>query len=146
MSRKPRYVFDTNTLISAALLENSVSSRAFRRALQLGQVLLSSATLHEVAEVHQREKFNRYVKPREREKFLDALVARDRWIEPLEKIHAFRDPKDDKFLELAVEGSADCLVSGDGDLLVLNPFRGIPIQRPGTFLGKITRPVMSDEG
>ena len=45
-----------------------------------------------------------------------------------------RDAKDNKFLELAVSGKADCIVSGDADLLVLNPFRGIPILTPREFL------------
>ena len=44
-----------------------------------------------------------------------------------EKIQACRDVKDDKFLELAVNGNADVVVTGDADLLVLNPFREIEI-------------------
>jgi predicted nucleic acid-binding protein len=50
------------------------------------------------------------------------------------RIAACRDPTDDKFLELAVNGHADLIVSGDADLLALNPFRGIPIVTPATFL------------
>jgi predicted nucleic acid-binding protein len=45
-----------------------------------------------------------------------------------------RDPTDDKFLELAVNGQADVIVSGDADLLVLSPFRKIPIIAPAAFL------------
>ncbi len=52
----------------------------------------------------------------------------------IEPIVACRDPTDDKFLELAVNGQADFIVSGDADLLVLNPFRGIPILSPATFV------------
>jgi predicted nucleic acid-binding protein len=51
-----------------------------------------------------------------------------------EQIVACRDPTDDKFLELAVSGGADLIVPGDADLLVLNPFRTIPIVSPGTFV------------
>ena len=51
-----------------------------------------------------------------------------------ERIAACRDPKDDKFLELAVSGKADLIVSGDGDLLDLNPFREIPILTPAGFV------------
>lgn len=51
-----------------------------------------------------------------------------------ERIAVCRDPKDDKFLELAVNGKADVIVSGDADLLVLNPFRGITIVPPATFV------------
>jgi predicted nucleic acid-binding protein len=48
-----------------------------------------------------------------------------------------RDPKDDKFLEAALAGDADCLVSGDADLLDLTPFEGIPILRPAEFLARL---------
>jgi predicted nucleic acid-binding protein len=51
-----------------------------------------------------------------------------------ERIAACRDPKDDKFLEVAVSGRADLIVSGDADLLAINPFRGIPIVTPAAFL------------
>lgn len=49
-------------------------------------------------------------------------------------ITACRDPKDDKFLELAVSGRATHIISGDTDLLTLNPFRGIAILPPRAFL------------
>jgi predicted nucleic acid-binding protein len=52
----------------------------------------------------------------------------------LEVITACRDPKDNKFLELAVSGQATHLISGDPDLLVLSPFRGIPIVTPQAFV------------
>jgi predicted nucleic acid-binding protein len=45
-----------------------------------------------------------------------------------------RSPTDDKFLELAVNGQADIIVSGDADLLQLDPFRGIPIVTPAAFV------------
>ena len=50
-----------------------------------------------------------------------------------EHVTGCRDPKDDKFLELAVNGRADLTVSGDADLLVLETFRGIPIVTPAVF-------------
>ena len=131
-----RIVFDTNTVISAALLAHSIPCLAFRRALEIGQVLLSPATLEELAEVLQRPRFNRYVTLAERDEFLEALIDRALFIEPREDIQVCRDPKDDKFLELAVSGSACCIVSGDGDLLGLNPFRGIEIVTPRIFLEK----------
>jgi hypothetical protein len=53
-----------------------------------------------------------------------------------ERIAACRDPTDDKFLELAVNGHADLIVSGDGDLLALNPFQQIPVVTPAAFAGR----------
>ncbi len=49
------------------------------------------------------------------------------------RIKECRDPTDDKFLELAINGAADVIVSGDEDLLVLDIFRGIPIVTPAAF-------------
>jgi predicted nucleic acid-binding protein len=55
-------------------------------------------------------------------------------VTPIERITACRDPRDDKFLEVAVTGEADVIVSGDQDLLTLHPFAGIPILPPAAFL------------
>jgi predicted nucleic acid-binding protein len=49
-------------------------------------------------------------------------------------IQACRDPRDDKFLEVAVHGQSDLIVTGDGDLLALHPFRGIDILAPAAYL------------
>lgn len=62
------------------------------------------------------------------------ILLRGEPVTPTEKIRACRDPKDDKFLEVAVAGDADLIISGDEDLSVLNPFRGIPIMQPAAFL------------
>ena len=50
------------------------------------------------------------------------------------RIRACRNPRDDKFLELAVHGLADAIVTGDRNLLELNPFRGIAILTPAEYL------------
>jgi putative PIN family toxin of toxin-antitoxin system len=134
MSHDRRYVFDTNTLISALLFENSNPGQAFRRALGNGIILLSISTLEELAEVLKREKFDRYLTDAEREAFVHALVDRAMLIEPDEEIWECRDPKDNKFLELAVSGHAAYIISGDRDLLILNPFRNIAIMTAREFL------------
>ena len=128
------YVFDTNALISAALLKHSVSRRALDKAQQLGQLLLSVETLNELNEVLKRDKFNKYVTEDERMMFLAALVGEAKIVEIHEQITVCRDPKDDKFLELAVAGGAQCIITGDKDLLVLHPFRDVTIVRPDVFL------------
>jgi hypothetical protein len=64
----------------------------------------------------------------------NVLVRIEEFIEPKIEITECRDPKDNKFLELALAGNADCIVTGDKDLLVLNPFRGIKIISPSDFL------------
>ena len=88
----------------------------------------------ELSAVLSRSKFDRYVTVDDRERFLAMLLARSALIEVVVKVQECRDPKDNKFLELALSGDAVCLVSGDRDLLVLNPFRGLPILAPSDFL------------
>lgn len=128
------FVFDTNTIVSALLLRESVSRQAFDLANQLGKIILSLDTIAELNDVLGRVKFDRYIQATERFQFLALLVAEAVLIDVDVTIHECRDPKDDKFLELALSGQADCLVTGDKDLLVLNPFRGIPILTPRAFL------------
>jgi putative PIN family toxin of toxin-antitoxin system len=77
--------------------------------------------------------------PPQFQEWLREVLAAAELVPITERIAACRDPKDDKFLELAVNGKAEVIVSGDGDLLDLNPFRGIPIVTPATFLGNTTR-------
>lgn len=140
MSRR-RFVFDTTALVGASLFEGSVPDRALRQALALGDVLLSAETLGEAADVLRRPKFDKYVSAAVREEFLEAFVDRASWVEVTEEVRACRDPKDDKFLALALSGGAEVIVSGDGDLLVLHPFRGVSILTPAAFLAAYQRAV-----
>lgn len=127
-------VCDTNVIVSALLMKQSTARRAFDKALSEGTLLLSAASLAELNDVLKREKFNKYLRPKERLQFLTAFVRVAKVIEIHETISACRDPKDDKFLEVAVNGKAACIISGDHDLLVLHPFRGIAIMTPHAFL------------
>ncbi len=137
---KPRIVFDTNVCISAVLLKRSVARRAFDKALDEGELLVSVETLDELNKVLGRVDFARYVTQDERLEFLAVLLREARLIEVTERVRECRDPQDNKFLELAVSGQACCIVSGDQDLLVLHPFRGIAILTPRDFLDKVWQP------
>ena len=134
-----RCVFDTNVIVSAALLAGSVPRMAFDKALGEGRVLISAPVLLELAEVLSRKKLDRYLLEGERMRFLVALLKEAELVEITEAVSECRDEKDNKFLELAVSGTADCIVSGDDDLLVLNPFRGIPILTPREFLNGLSQ-------
>lgn len=129
-----RFVLDTNVIVSALLLKQSVARQAFDKALQQGKLLLSQATIEELNEVLGRKGFDKYVLEDERMEFLTALVREATLVEVVETVTECRDPKDDNFLELAVSGKATCIVSGDDDLLVLHPFRSIPVLTPRQFL------------
>ncbi len=134
MTSETRCVFDANVAISALLFEHSKPGQAFRLALDHHIILISLPVLTELIEVLGRKKFERYILPQERDRFIEALVREAQLIEITEEIQVCRDPKDDKYLELAVNGVATCLVSGDDDLLALHPFRGISIITPDEFL------------
>ena len=129
-----RFVFDINALISAFLIEDSVPSQALRSALDQGVVLVSAPLLNTLAGVLRRPKFDRYLTLHEREDLVAAFVASTRMIEIAERIRACRDPDDDAILELAINGNAVTIITGDPDLLVLNPFRGVQILSPADFL------------
>jgi uncharacterized protein len=129
-----RFVIDTNTLISAALFRTSIPRQAVDRALLTGSLLVSESTSLEIVTVLLRTKFDRYLERAKRELFLASFLQQTELIEISETIRACRDAKDDKFLEVAVNGNAGVIVTGDDDLLVLHPFRTISIVTPRDFI------------
>ncbi|MDQ6842960.1 MAG: putative toxin-antitoxin system toxin component, PIN family [Bacteroidota bacterium] len=129
------FVFDTNSLISASLIQLSINARVLDAALDKGRIVISEATLVEFIEVVRREKFDKYfVTEAERLEAINKIEMNALVFAPVESIIACRDPKDDKFLELAVAANASCIVTGDKDLLILHPFRNISILTPSDFL------------
>ncbi len=134
MKDRERVVVDTNALVSRLLLPASIPGQAVRKAVDEAQLLISEATLEELADVLARAKFDPYVTIEERQDFLRLLGRIAEMIPIIHVIHACRDPRDDKFLELAVNGEASFIITGDADLLDLHPFRGIPIITPASYL------------
>ena len=132
-----RVVFDTNVLISSVLLPNSAAQSAFTKALEIGRLVHSLATLDELKQVLDRKKFDKYISRDERTRFLTMLVRESELIEVVVSISVCRDPKDNKFLELAVSADAKMIISGDDDLLVLHPYNDVEILTPRTFLNSI---------
>ncbi len=130
-------VFDTNTLVSAALSRKSVSRMAFERGVDLGEVLASFDTIQELNDVLLRTKFDKYVSVDERQLFIMNYLAIAKVLSVDLKINDCRDPKDNKFLELALTGNAEIIVTGDEDLLVLHPYRSIQIMKSSAFLDRI---------
>jgi len=131
---KSKFVLDSNVLVSAALFKDSIARQAFNKAAIDGQILVSEPVLAELRDVFSRPRFNRYLSSELRTAFLTDLLTVVEIVEITESIAACRDPKDNKFLELAVDGQATCILSSDKDLLVLHPFQGIAIVTPADFL------------
>ena len=130
-----RVVLDTNVLISA-LLQPSGTPRAVVNAVKAanGVLIFSDETFHELHTRLLRPKFDAYVSRSGRSTYLAQLEAVSEWVSITGAKLGCRDSDDDKLLETALMGSADCLVTGDKDLLEMSPFHEIPILRPVEFL------------
>lgn len=96
----------------------------------------SEDTYDELTDVFLRPKFEKYALLSDRLAFTHELKNILVFHEITEPITACRDPKDNKFLELAVAANAACIVTGDNDLLVLHPFRNIPILNAADFMAQ----------
>ncbi len=131
-----RVVFDNNVLVSAALI-SGVPRKAFDKLLDHGTALTSIPVLLELADVLNREKFDKYLTHEERMRFMVSYLKVAEMVDIDETIIACRDPKDDKLLELAAAGNADFLITGDTDLLVLDPFRTVKIITAREFLDEV---------
>lgn len=131
-----RFVIDTNVIVSSILSPRSTPRQAFELAFDRGVVLASDSTLSELDRVLCRPKFERYLSEDDRLQFIAQFIRDTTVIEVVETIDDCRDPKDNKFLELAVSGSATSIISGDADLLVLHPFRDISITTPRSFISQ----------
>ena len=137
---RERLVIDTNVFISGLLSSTSHPARVVERAIEHGQLLGSTETLRELIETLLLPKFDRYVSRQRRETLLDRLAPLVEIDEIVQRVQVCRDPKDDKFLELAVNGRANVVVTGDDDLLSLHPFRGIDILSPAAYLDRPGKP------
>ena len=129
-----RVVPDTNVVVSAALFPQSPPGEVIDYAMRQKAIIASAATLAELNDVLLRPRFERYLQEARRLEFLQHLEQEAELVTITHRITACRDPKDDKFLELAVSGNASHIITGDNDLLSLHPFRNIPIITPAAFL------------
>ena len=132
-------VFDASVVVSAAFKMDGVPERALLLAEEVDVFALSAAVDAEFTEVLARPRFARAIPCERYELVLSVLRGQAVWFEPSERVTDCRDPKDDKYLELALAAGAETIVSGDEDLLVLHPWRGVLILRPADYLS-LTHP------
>lgn len=128
---------DANTVVSAALNPGGSPRRAIAAARTKGTIALSDAVYEEIAEVLTRSKFARVLTDDRRREILELLGAAALWVEPEAEVRDCRDGKDNRYLELALAAGATAIVSGDADLLALDPWRGIRVLRPAEFLDEL---------
>jgi uncharacterized protein len=127
-----RVVIDTNVIASAYLggrLEAIIVAWIAGKFV----LMVSNQIVSEYLNVLSRPKFK--IARAELDDFAALILSKAEFVLPQEIIHAVEaDPSDNKFLEAAIAGQADHIISGDGHLWSLRYFRGIPIIKPAEFL------------
>ena len=134
---KLRIILDTNILINGLLLSSSTSQQVFDLVTENEILLISESTFTEFYKTITRKKFDKYVSLEKRLQFFAKLREKATVIEITETITICRDMKDNQFLELAISGKANFIITGDKDLLVLHPFRNVKIITVNEFLATI---------
>lgn len=134
MSQTERFIIDTNTILSSLFVRGSTTFKALEKARNNGLLLFSEDTFLEFELVLFRKKFDKYFSKEERLQIIGKFYSEATFIPVISTIQLSRDPKDDKFLNLALDANASCIITGDKDLLVLHPFGGIPVLSPADFL------------
>ena len=129
-----RLVIDRGVVVSALLKKDGTSRKAFVLAFHKCQPIFSFATLAELEEVLIRPKFKNLISREDALSMLDLNATQGEMIDVVSLIAECNDPKDDKFLNLAIDGRADVIISRDPDLLVLHPFRNILVLNPYDFI------------
>jgi putative PIN family toxin of toxin-antitoxin system len=129
-------IVDTNVLVSSALFPASTPGKVFDHVQLIDTILFSESTFEELRAVLNRPKFDRYIDGVRRDRFLFRLRSAGSLVDIRRMMQICRDPKDDKFLDVAINGGADLIVTGDTDLLVLHPFEGVEIITPTAYLAR----------
>jgi putative PIN family toxin of toxin-antitoxin system len=137
-----RVVMDMGIFVSA-LIRKQGTTGVVLRALRDGRftAIYTTGIVVEIIDVLGWAKFRAkyHIEPDDITALVNLIRLRGELVTPTQKVTVCRDPKDDKFLEAALAAQTDCIVSGDADLLVLNPFEEIPILRPAEFFGRIMK-------
>ena len=135
-----RAVIDTGIFVSALIRRQGTTGDVLL-ALRDGRftAIYTTDIVVEIIDVLGRPPFRTkyHIEPDDITALVNLIRLRGELVNPSKKVTACRDPKDDKFLEAALTAGADCIVSGDADLLDMNPFEEIPILRPAEFLARL---------
>lgn len=131
---KPRLTLDANVILSRVLFKGEAIRSLLLYALNEYQLVFSQNTWDELASVFQRDAFEKIMPLGARLRVLAELAGKVEVVQSTSTVTDCRDPKDNKFLSLVIDANAIAIVTGDGDLKVLHPYKGIAIQSPADFI------------
>ncbi|TXT37834.1 MAG: putative toxin-antitoxin system toxin component PIN family [Comamonadaceae bacterium] len=131
---KPRIILDTNIIISGILFKGKAIRSLLLLALNEYQLVFSQTTWDELATVMQRDGFEKNMPLGARLRVLAELASNVELVHSTSCVTDCRDPKDNKFLYLALDAKVTTIITGDSDLLVLHPYKGIAIYSPADFM------------
>lgn len=134
MKNNSVYICDTNIFLSALLSKKSPPFKSVDFVIDHAFFAFSRETMNELEEVLFRPKFDKFISREKREKFLQKIVGCSIFFEIYQMVDICRDPKDNKFLDVAIASYADYLITGDDDLLVLENIGNTSIITPRTFV------------
>lgn len=127
-------VLDAAVLVQALIGRETLAERAYWIATAREKLPLSIAVQDAVIDILARPFLSRYLAPELVADALGALRARAELFEPRFSVTECRDPKDNRYLELALAAGASAIVSQDEDLLSLQSWRGVRFIRPARLV------------
>ena len=134
MSSNKKYICDTNILLSSLLSSSTPPAQTVDFIKEHGIFSFSQATLSEFSEVLKRPKFDKFLSKEKRHNFINEITELSIIYEIHQKVDICRDPKDNKFLDIAIASYSDFLITGDDDLLVLEKIGNTSIITPRKFI------------
>lgn len=132
IKKRIKVIFDTNVWISFLIgkrlsnIKNLISSGNIT-------IVITKQLIDEIKIVTQREKLIKYFNQNDVNELIDLMETISLFIDIEEKNFVCRDPKDNFLLDLIEFSKADFLVTGDKDLIELNPFKTTQIMNPKDF-------------
>lgn len=134
MNKETKYICDTNILLSSLISETTPPAQTVDYIRKYGMFSFSQETLTEFEDVLKRPKFDKFLSKEKRSSFINQIFELSVFYEVNQKVDICRDPKDNKFLDVAIASYADYLITGDDDLLVLERIGNTSIITPRKFI------------
>jgi len=134
MNKETKYICDTNILLSSLISKTSPPAQTVDYIREHGMFSFSQETLIEFEGVLKRPKFDKFLSKEKRSNFINEIFELSVFYEVNQKVDICRDPKDNKFLDVAIASYADYLITGDDDLLVIERIGNTSIITPREFV------------